>query len=473
MTVHPADLGSTTQDYLGRSQFPTDPYLNGEIDDVGVCSSALSATQIAALASGQPAAGDVADYKFDETGGATATDSSGHGRDATMTGSGWNINTEGTPSNLGGFATYADQDVGGLRTGSSTVISFKVNVPQAGDYLMRAFGGSNAQAPDVSGPTNILARVDGGSPVQIWLPDGYGWVIWNYGSAMLPLTAGAHTISLSTVGAGGAATHGDAIIDKIDLQQQRPPDSVIYEAEQAQLDGGARADYRPQGQSGSGAADITRGQDATFWVYSAADGYSDLAFRYRGEGTAGVSVNALPLAGGLAPRRGRPAAPGWSAQTDRVYLSAAISKVVVAGRGGEVTLDKLTVTPVPGAVPRARTYQAEDAARAGTAKVINGYSQANGGVVTGVGGGPAPADISVNGGSTSISRTPSTGTSSGISPFRFGYGRGPTPSPSSPTPSTTGTARRSATSIRAATSGIRSARRPHRTSTRSRWRHSS
>ena len=62
---------------------------------------------------------------------------------------------------------------------------------------------------------------------------------------------------------------------------------------------------------------------------------------------------------------------------------------MAAGRGGEVTLDKLTVTPVPGAAPGARTYQAEDAALAGAAKVVTGYSQANGGVVTGVGGGPA------------------------------------------------------------------------------------
>ena len=152
-----------------------------------------------------------------------------------MTGAGWNINTEGTPSNLGGFATYADQDVGGLRTGSSTVITFNVNVPQTGDYLMRVFDGSDAQASDVSGPTNIFARVDGGPPTEIWLPDAYNWVIWNYGTAQLHLTAGAHTISLSTAGANGAVTTGDAIIDKIDLTPQSASGAVIYEAEQAQL----------------------------------------------------------------------------------------------------------------------------------------------------------------------------------------------------------------------------------------------
>ena len=62
----------------------------------------------------------------------------------------------------------------------------------------------------------------------------------------------------------------------------------------------ATTDYRPQGQSGAGAADIGRGQSATFWVYSAADGYSDLAFRYRSAGSARVTVNALPLSGPLA-----------------------------------------------------------------------------------------------------------------------------------------------------------------------------
>jgi hypothetical protein len=434
MTVDPSDLGVTNQNWLGRSEYAADPYLSGDLDDVGIYSTALSADQVAALAGGQAAAGDVADYTFDETTGATALDSSGNGRnatiisdpqvptsmdayeiilspggtgsatptdgtsplsyaaaDATMTGTGWNVNTEGTPSNLGGFATYADQDVGGLRTGSSTVITFNVNVPHTGSYLMRVFDGSDAQATDVSGPTNIFARVDGGSPAEVWLPDAYNWVIWNYGTADLHLTAGAHTISLSTVGANGAATTGDAIIDKIDLQAESASGAVIYEAEQAQLSGGARADYSRHGQSGAGAADVGRARDVTFWVYSAADGYSDLAFRSRGRGAAAVSVNGLPLSSGLA------ASVGWATRTDRVYLSAGINKVVVSGRGGAVVLDKLTVTPAgaragaggSGGAGAAHTYQAEAAALAGTAKVATGYSQANGSVVTGVGGGSA------------------------------------------------------------------------------------
>ncbi|HEY2574896.1 MAG TPA: LamG-like jellyroll fold domain-containing protein, partial [Streptosporangiaceae bacterium] len=83
MTLHPSDLGNTTQDWIGRSEFG-DPYLNAAVDDFAIYSSALSASQIAALAGGQAAAGNVADYKFDETGGATAMDSSGNGQNATI-----------------------------------------------------------------------------------------------------------------------------------------------------------------------------------------------------------------------------------------------------------------------------------------------------------------------------------------------------------------------------------------------------
>jgi len=404
MTLTPADLGVTTQNYIGKSQY-NDPYLSGEVDDFNIYSTALSAAQIATLAGGQPGAGDIADYKFDETSGATVIDSSGNGEngtivsdpaaptsmdayeiilspatgtqtqnqtwtqsypaaDATMTGSGWNVNTEGTPSNLGGFATYADQDVGGLRTGSTAVISFNVDVPQTGDYTMRVFDGSYAQASDVHGPTNIFARVDGGPPTEIWLPDGYEWVIWNYGSATLPLTAGTHTISLSTVGANGAATDGDAIIDKIDLTLQGST-SVTYPATLAQLTNGARTDYPRD------AVDLNRGGRATFWVYAAQDGYQDLAFR--SSGVARTTVNGIPLNGAL--------------KNYRVYLDAGINKVVVTG---QATLGTLTATPATGP---ATTYQAADGTLTGTAKVVTGYSQASGGatggVVTGISDGAA------------------------------------------------------------------------------------
>jgi hypothetical protein len=52
MTLDPTSLGVTTHDWLGRSQFNTDPYLTGEIDDFRVYSRALSGGEVAALYSG-------------------------------------------------------------------------------------------------------------------------------------------------------------------------------------------------------------------------------------------------------------------------------------------------------------------------------------------------------------------------------------------------------------------------------------
>ncbi len=170
------------------------------------------------------------------TGSATPTDAtwtqSYEAENATLTGTGWNINSEGTASNLGGFATSGNKDVGGLRTGSSTVITFHVDAPQDGDYDVAVYDGSFAHAADVSGPTNVYLRVDGADPREVDLPVGYEWVIWNHADTTVHLTAGAHTLSLSTVGANGAVTDGDAIIDKIDLQLKDPKvqSSTVYEA---------------------------------------------------------------------------------------------------------------------------------------------------------------------------------------------------------------------------------------------------
>jgi hypothetical protein len=83
MTLDPSDLGATTQNYIGRSQYP-DPYLNATVDDFQIYDGALGAADIGALAGGQPGAGNVASYKFDEDSGPTALDSSANGRNATI-----------------------------------------------------------------------------------------------------------------------------------------------------------------------------------------------------------------------------------------------------------------------------------------------------------------------------------------------------------------------------------------------------
>jgi hypothetical protein len=84
MTLTPAALGATTNNWIGRSQFSGDPFLAATVDDFQIYDHALSAADIATLASGQPGAGNVASYKFDEDSGETALDSSGNGHNATI-----------------------------------------------------------------------------------------------------------------------------------------------------------------------------------------------------------------------------------------------------------------------------------------------------------------------------------------------------------------------------------------------------
>ncbi len=50
MTLSPASLGTTGNNYIGKSQF-NDPYLNGAVDDFKIFGVALNAQQVAALAS--------------------------------------------------------------------------------------------------------------------------------------------------------------------------------------------------------------------------------------------------------------------------------------------------------------------------------------------------------------------------------------------------------------------------------------
>jgi hypothetical protein len=85
MTLGPSDLGNTTNNWLGRSQYG-DPLLDGSVDDFQVFGAALTQQQIqAVMASPGGAAGpSVVAYRFDEDGGNTVADSSGNGRDGTV-----------------------------------------------------------------------------------------------------------------------------------------------------------------------------------------------------------------------------------------------------------------------------------------------------------------------------------------------------------------------------------------------------
>ncbi|WP_326799408.1 ThuA domain-containing protein [Streptomyces sp. NBC_01808] len=85
ITLNPSDLGPTTQNWIGDSQWTADPLLNGAVDDFNVFDRALTQNEIRSLTAGpggDAGGGDVAWYQFDEKDGATAVDTSGQGNDA-------------------------------------------------------------------------------------------------------------------------------------------------------------------------------------------------------------------------------------------------------------------------------------------------------------------------------------------------------------------------------------------------------
>jgi len=49
MTLQPQNLGNTTQNYVGKSQFTADPYLNGLVDDMRIYNYGLSASEVSTL----------------------------------------------------------------------------------------------------------------------------------------------------------------------------------------------------------------------------------------------------------------------------------------------------------------------------------------------------------------------------------------------------------------------------------------
>jgi hypothetical protein len=82
MSLTPASMGNTTQNYIGKSQYD-DPLLQATVDDFQIYDRALSDSEIAALQS-TPGAGDVASYRFDEPSGTAVLDSSENHRNGTV-----------------------------------------------------------------------------------------------------------------------------------------------------------------------------------------------------------------------------------------------------------------------------------------------------------------------------------------------------------------------------------------------------
>ncbi|MFB2596375.1 LamG-like jellyroll fold domain-containing protein [Herbiconiux sp. P17] len=102
MTVHPSDFGQSAQNYLGKSQYSSDPAFNGLLDDFNIYNRALTADEVLNLSTGVAGTGNVVKYSFDENTGASVPDSSGAARNGTI--------VNGTSSGDGTNATTTSTD---------------------------------------------------------------------------------------------------------------------------------------------------------------------------------------------------------------------------------------------------------------------------------------------------------------------------------------------------------------------------
>ncbi|MGW0706587.1 beta-L-arabinofuranosidase domain-containing protein [Streptomyces sp. NPDC002643] len=107
MTLNPSVLGTLTNNWLGRSNFPTDPVYAGAFDEFNVYSRALTAAEITSLQTNEAknstaGLGNLASYYFSATDGGTFEDASGRGLTATLR------RTWGGPSHPGFLAAYPE-----------------------------------------------------------------------------------------------------------------------------------------------------------------------------------------------------------------------------------------------------------------------------------------------------------------------------------------------------------------------------
>ena len=201
MTLNPAALGVTTQDWIGRSQFSGDPFLAASVDDFQIYDNALSAADIATLAGGQPGAGNVASYKFDEDSGEIALDSSGNGHNATIISPGnvstplWQPVPDGPITVPAGSTNVPVTSTSGFKAGQTMALGFGRTFETA---TVTAVGKPGTQAllsaAAAAGATNIkvtsTASITAGDQIR------------------LDIGASAETVTVATVGTSGAGGTG-------------------------------------------------------------------------------------------------------------------------------------------------------------------------------------------------------------------------------------------------------------------------
>ncbi len=136
MTIKPSDLGVTTQNWIGRSQFSTDPYLNGMVQDFRIYNRALAASNITQVMNGETAL-LFAKLPFNETSGTTASDATGNGWNGTLVnGATWAAGRNSSNAvSLSGTSQYVSIPSGVISSYSNMTITAWVNLNTVSNWM--------------------------------------------------------------------------------------------------------------------------------------------------------------------------------------------------------------------------------------------------------------------------------------------------------------------------------------------------
>ncbi|MBN2512244.1 MAG: fibronectin type III domain-containing protein, partial [Sedimentisphaerales bacterium] len=168
MNLTPDSLGATTQNYIGRSQYSADAYLNGRIDEFRIYAAALSAADVSALHAEQVPAFPASPENL------SATAISGSRINLT-----WNASFGATNYNIkrstadGGPFTHVTSlsETSFSDTGLSEMTTYYYVVSavnSAGESADSIQAGVTTQSTPPEAPTGLTAAVNDGSVILNW-----------------------------------------------------------------------------------------------------------------------------------------------------------------------------------------------------------------------------------------------------------------------------------------------------------------
>lgn len=302
------------------------------------------------------------------------------------------VYSQGSVSNPYGYATSGTKDVGSISNSDSRVV-FTVTVPTTGRYLLSTFYGNQ------TGTTaQQIFRVDSGSWSYLNYPATLSWLFRSHLDQYVNLTAGTHTLTYGVSDSSFGTATGQVTLDRIDLTAA--PSAVPgvtgsatrYEAEYADLGGGASTASGRTGYTGTGYVTAPYGSTTTFTVEADQDGYYTLGLRYATGAASTASGFSLAVGGSTVKNSATGPTGTWNTTADRVWLHAGINTVTYTATGcAPASIDRLDVTPDTADASSAVTYQAESSANTlgGTAAVETDSAAAGGKYVGWIGNGAA------------------------------------------------------------------------------------